>query len=463
MDSNYEGRKKVMSILGRVVQAAKDLGLDKLASLAMTVIKGKAKMEGAATAMKEHIADALASNKDLKEYIDSDPKLAESVKKLNYDPSTVYALYNDLQKKIEASFLKTKEQEARVGEIEMERGSLDNKRDEEIAAAKERLDAAKAELEEAKAAVAEAEKNAKDSSKAVAKTNITKLYEKAKAAAKEHLANDLMRDENPASDKPSKPEAKPEGKPEKKKEPGINDILDRFKPKKKEDAKTSLNGVTVKAADSEAAFSEAFAEVQEAEGEMSEHLSAFAVSLEGVDSMLDGAIGGLEEAAAMMEAAPEEAPADEEAPAEEEGPGMMDKLKDMFMPSPAPMQMAPAMTSVQSPWLKESTIEATADVKHFPSEFDQSSGHLEVVEGDNGQKLVVKKDLKSKVQQKIKEAATGKYNAGESVAVDLGDRIVAAVIKQYASEGVYEVVSEGRILRVPDANVFKDASQIWRE
>lgn len=477
MDSNYEGRRKVLSILSKVVQAAKDLGLKELASLAMTVIKIKGKMEGSATAMKEHMADAINASKELQDYIKGDEKLAEKVRKGNYDPGTVSALFKDLEGKISASFLKTKEQESRIGKLEMERDSLDTKRDDEIAAAKERLDAAKSELEEAKAAVVEAEKNAKDASKVVGKTNMTKLYKEAMAAAKKYTADDLMRSENPDAKKDEKPEAKPESKPspkdekkpDTKKAPGIGDINKMIKDKDKKPepkpAKTSLDGVAVTAADSEVALESALSEIQSAEKEISDSVSAFASALENVDSMVDSAVGGLEEAVAMVEAAPDaESEGDEEPAAEapaEEGPGMMDKIKDFFTPAPQ-MEMAPAMTSIENPWFAESSLEATADVKTFPSEFDQSSGHFEIVEGDNGKKLTVKKDLKSKVQRKIKEAMAGKYNEGDAVAVDLGDRIVAAVIKQYASEGVYEVVSEGRVLRVPDANVFKSAEDIWR-
>lgn len=147
--------------------------------------------------------------------------------------------------------------------------------------------------------------------------------------------------------------------------------------------------------------------------------------------------------------APEEAPAEEpqEAPEHEEAPAAPE-----HEPS---MELVPASND-------GGDLDKTA--KAFPSEHDQSGNLLEIVEADGAKQLVVKKDVRTKVTQRVNDYFSGTFTAAEAVCVDFGDYISNGKITAYAGKGIYKVkMEDGRDLEIPVASIFSanSANKLW--
>lgn len=140
---------------------------------------------------------------------------------------------------------------------------------------------------------------------------------------------------------------------------------------------------------------------------------------------------------APAEEAPAEAPVMEEAPAEEKEPVLTEQDQD---------------------------ITATADAKAFPSEHDMSGHKLEVAESDGKKHLIIKKDVKSKIQRKLKNHFKGAFHKGEAICVDFGDYIETGTVTAYLGDGKYKVaMNDGRALDVPSGNLFRISKKLWGE
>ncbi len=148
----------------------------------------------------------------------------------------------------------------------------------------------------------------------------------------------------------------------------------------------------------------------------------------------------------------------------------MEGYEDMSAEQPAE-EMAPEM-GAEAPAAEMEAVPASldtglkAEAKAFPSEHDQSGNFLEVVEADGQKKLVVRKDVKSKISRKVAEHFSGAFNMNDAVVVDFGDYMAEGRIAGYEGDGMYAVaMNDGRKMRVPRASLFGgDAAQnLWGE
>jgi hypothetical protein len=221
------------------------------------------------------------------------------------------------------------------------------------------------------------------------------------------------------------------------------ELVDRMK-KKPQPKKTSLDNGLEKSADDEA-----LSMLEDAAKDM----DAAAAEAEGLDEMSESLMSESEALPAFE--ASLEAGSPDGAP-EEEGPGMMDSLRDWLAPAPE-MEMAPAAADIEDQWLRE------ADVKQYPSEHDLSGGFWDLIEAEEEghQKIVINKDLRSRITKKLKDMHKGAYKPGQVVCLDTGDRIVEASIKQYVGEGNYDVEAGGVIYRAPAKAIFTARKEIW--
>lgn len=95
--------------------------------------------------------------------------------------------------------------------------------------------------------------------------------------------------------------------------------------------------------------------------------------------------------------------------------------------------------------------------------FDVSKNRLEIVEGEDGKKkLVINKNLKSLVSQRVHERLVGGFKCGDSVQVDFVDYVGFGTVKAYIGGGVYRVEVDGAVMEVPAKNVMGLDSGPWR-
>lgn len=147
----------------------------------------------------------------------------------------------------------------------------------------------------------------------------------------------------------------------------------------------------------------------------------------------------------------------------------MEGYEDMSAEQPAEEMAQPEMS--EAPAEEMEAVPAAqgdnglkAEAKAFPSEHDQSGNFLEVVEADGQKKLVVRKDVKSKISRKVAEHFSGAFNMNDAVVVDFGDYMADGRIAGYEGDGIYAVaMNDGRKMRVPSASLFSAARNLWGE
>lgn len=187
--------------------------------------------------------------------------------------------------------------------------------------------------------------------------------------------------------------------------------------------------------------------------------------METISSSLNDLASQMEQPMAAPEAPEEEAPAAEE-------PGMMDQMVEKvkeYIPEGEPEPaLAPAGAGMEDhmkdSWTNGQDMTSTADAKLFPSEHDQAPGAWEVVESeeDDAKRFVIRKDIKSKVDRRLRHDEKGKYKVGEDVAIDTGDMIISAKIVKYKGDNQYVVSHSNGTAEVPERVIFRPAEKIFR-
>lgn len=463
--SKYDLAKKVAVIFAKV-QAVTSAGLDKLADKLEKILTMQAESESNAQVIKEEYYDNRVRNDEFTALINDDPELVSLYQGSDSSIRIIQQIAKNLENRIGAGLVDHPELNGRIREFintlkSTNYSEINADIDKRIAALHKKLESAEKEKEEAS-------KLPKNYVKYDYTLKFEKFYNRVKGIAKSdaEIRLDKEKSREKKSPKPaSPPHAKtiaPDGNPG-----GINNLLKKFKNKDPEEknrqTSTWLNPTNVVASASD--FASVLSDIKDLWEEYADEVESIIDATESADAATDEALSLAEELIEELASSPTDEAGEEAMDKDEfhsdKAPAADDADYEVPSTQHSPEEHAPMMELAPA---SQSTGDLDKTAKAFPSEHDQSGNLLEVVEADGAKQLVVRKDVRTKVTQRVNDYFSGTFAAAEAVCVDFGDYISSGKITAYAGKGIYKVkMEDGRDLDIPVASIFSanSANKLW--